>query len=275
MLESRDGLHRTGVALFVAAALLCSACGSGSDQNVLELPRSARDLEAAALRGDSMAALIAAAQALTDTLVRTEPGALTPEELAQIAALKVAEATAASIPAVAKPSGTGDGMTQRAVARADSMARASAESLARRLAPAANRGTGDSLRGVLKIERTMSGPRVTLLTTEVGKPVVLSGMATTDLARLEGLEVVVRGARIAQRELAVSSFVVRAANGVPVSDGVLINRDGVWSLQITEGGHLALGRTPTAEMREFAGERVWFARGESSPPTFGVIARRR
>ncbi len=288
----RNLTHRPGRSvstLFAAAALLLlGACDANGDEQALQLPRSAQDLEAAARRGDSMTAMIAVGQALADTVDRVMRGEIDPRLLARAAAARLAESSAArlaesSVARVAESStenapalsaGTGDAITQRALRRADSLARASTVELARKLAPAADRATGDSLRGVLQVGTSASGGRLVLNTPAARMPVTLGGMATSDLSRLTGFEVVVRGARMSPRDFVVSAFVVRSANGTAVADGVLSNTGDAWSLQLAGGGQLRLSRVSPA-LQSLVGERVWVAQDGSASPAFGLVLRRR
>jgi len=260
--------------------LLLGACDANGDERALQLPRSAQDLEAAARRGDSMTALIAVGQALADTVDRVMRGEIDPQLLARAAAARLAESSAARLAessaenAPALSAGTGDAITQRALRRADSLARASTVELARKLAPAADRATGDSLRGVLQVGTSASGGRLVLNTPAARMPVTLGGMATSDLSRLTGFEVVVRGARMSPRDFVVSAFVVRSANGTAVADGVLSNTGDAWSLQLAGGGQLRLSRVSPA-LQSLVGERVWVAQDGSASPAFGLVLRRR
>jgi hypothetical protein len=104
-------------------------------------------------------------------------------------------------------------------------------------------------------------------------PVGLSGMAVSELMRLEGLETVVRGVRVGPRDLAVTSFTVRAIDGVPVADGVLENEGGVWSVRAPDGQRRVLPRVP-APLQAFVGSRVWVALAPGGSSSYGVIARR-
>jgi len=271
---------RSSTLILAAAMLLLGACGGAGDEQSLQLPRSVQDLEAAARRGDSMTAMIAVGQALADTVDRVMRGEIDPQLIAKAAAVRLAESSAARLAessvgsAPSRPAGTGDALTQRALRRADSLARASTTELARQLAPAAGRATGDSLRGVLQTENSASGSRLVLNVASVRMPVALSGIATSDLSRLAGFDVVVRGARMSARDFVVSAFVVRGANGSPVADGVLVNAGNAWSLQLTGGGELRLSRAATA-LQALVGERVWVTQDASASPAFGLVLRRR
>ncbi len=255
------------------AGLLLGACGGNDD--AIELPRSPEQLEAAARRGDSMAAMISVGQAIADSLAKIASGELDRSLLATLAR-PVAEGLPAQAATGAEASGTGSGrtMSERAQARGDSMARETARALERTLAPAANRATSDTLRGIVTLDGAPPAVRVTLVSPLANMPVALSGMAISELLRLDGLEVVARGVRVSPRDLAVASFSVRATGGVPVADGVLTNTNGAWALELSEGGLRPLARVP-AGLQPYAGERVWIATEAGASPSFGVITRRR
>lgn len=254
---------------------LCTACAGDADEQGVGLPKNPDDLAAAAERGDSMARLILAEQAIADTLARVAAGELDPSALARVGAAELAEPIEMDTSLLAAPSaprGTGDAMTLRATARGDSLARAAAMRQAERDAANAGRATADSLRGIVMGPDVAGGAPLSLSTPMSPNPVTLSGMATAELARLEGMEVVVRGVRTNARDLVVSTFAVRSVNGAPVADGILQNDNGAWSLQLTGGGRLPLARVPF-DLQPYAGSRVWLT--TSGPVQHGVISRRR
>jgi hypothetical protein len=255
--------------------VLCTACAGDADEQGVGLPKNPEDLAAAAERGDSMARLILAEQAIADTLARVAAGELDPSALARVGAAALAEPIEMDTSLLAAPSaprGTGDAMTLRATARGDSLARAAAVRQAERDAANAGRATADSLRGIVMGPDVAGGAPLSLSTPMSPNPVTLSGMATAELAQLEGMEVVVRGVRTNARDLVVSTFAVRSINGASVADGILQNDNGAWSLQLTGGGRLPLARVPF-DLQPYAGSRVWLT--TSGPVQHGVISRRR
>jgi hypothetical protein len=239
-----------------------------------------------------MAMQIAAGRAIADTLARIAAGELDASLITTLGA-------AANAPVTPPPptpdagsgtGGTGAAMTALALARADSLAsaqaqrtlaevrqraaeRAAGQGSAGNALGGARRASGDSLRGVITLEGTPPAVRVTLRTPETSMPVALSGMAVSDLLRLEGLEAVVRGVRVGPAELAVSSFNLRAIDGIPVVDGVLTNQGGAWSVRQSDGTRRAIARVPT-QLQPFVGSRVWIALGAGASPSHGVITRR-
>lgn len=272
----------------VVACLLLAACGEPE----WKLPTSDAELDAAARRGDSMAVQIATGRAIADTLARIAAGELDPSLITTLGSSADAPLPAAVPVPSADPTagGTGAAMTARAIARADSMvredaqraldatqqqaaARASAGSSATRPFGASRRTEGDTMRGVLTLQGTPPAVRVTMVSPAASMPVGLSGMAVSDLMRLDGLEAVVRGVRVGPRDLAVTSFSVRAVDGIPVADGVLTNDGGGWSLRTSEGERVALSSVPTP-LQAFVGARVWVALQSGASPPYGVITRR-
>jgi hypothetical protein len=54
----------------------------------------------------------------------------------------------------------------------------------------------------------------------------------------------------------VERFVVRAADGLPVWDGILTRTDGAFSIALTEGGSAPL-MNPSTDLHAAAGTRIW------------------
>ena len=130
------------------------------------------------------------------------------------------------------------------------------------------------MRGVVMV--TGQPPvRQPVLRNSAGTLITLSGMATAGLARLEGLEVVVRGVKVTPRDVVVSDYIVRTANGVPAWDGRLEQTGNGWSLQLTDGtGKKRVGTLPSA-LRSMSGSRVWISMHSGGAPlAYGLIIRR-
>ena len=244
-----------------------TACGDGD----FELPKGREALEAAALRGDSIALELASRQAVADTLAMVANGELDPTALTVLAERAMSDPVATPVPQM-PAAGTGEGMTRRAQARGDSLARAAAAAIATRLETTVERPSGDSLRGVIVLEGEAPLTRLLLKSPMASLPVALSGMATSELQRLEGLEVVVRGVRVSPSDLAVNSFEVRASDGVPVIDGILSNDRGGWSVRLADGTRRPVVRVPLA-LQPYAGARVWIAEGNAALARHGLITR--
>lgn len=254
----------------IAVSTFMAACGNDR----VELPRDAAGLEAASLRGDSIARALAAEAAFADTLEMVANGQLDASHLSRLASeIEVPIPMPMEVPA-APSSGTGEGMTRRAQARGDSMARAAARDLVVRMDASGNRASRDTLRGIVVLEGEAPMFRLMLdtpmaNTPMANTPVALTGMATGELLRLEGLDVLVRGVRTSPRDLVVASFVVRAKDGVSVLDGILNNANGRWTLSLTEGGERSLLRVPV-QLQPYAGTRVYLGEGGA---VHGLITR--
>jgi len=274
--------------LLVVGGALLAACGEAQ----WKPPTTDAEIDAAARRGDSMARQIEIGRALADTLARITAGELDPSLLGRLGSSDSAPLPAAVAVPSADPTsgGTGAAMTARAIARADSMSRAdakrtleaararaaeleSAPSTARGARPAGARSEGDTLRGIITLEGAPPAARVTIVSEGATMPTGLSGMAVSALLKLDGLEVTVRGVRAGPRELAVTSFTVRAIDGIPVADGVLQNDGGAWSLREPDGERRALSRVPV-QLQPYVGSRVWLALQPGASPGYGVISRR-
>jgi hypothetical protein len=98
------------------------------------------------------------------------------------------------------------------------------------------------------------------------------------LERVQGLEIVVRGAPEAGGGLPsgaafrVESFVVRASDGVPAVDGTLVREGERYLLVTGDGRRLPLEHVPDA-LRGRVGARVWISGTPGRfPDSFGVIA---
>jgi hypothetical protein len=131
----------------------------------------------------------------------------------------------------------------------------------------------DSIRGTIRVTGSSPFAVPTIRPREGGRALTLTGPDTAMLKRVAGLEVVVRGTPGTKGDYRVSSFVVRAANDAPATDGV-VTRDGNALLLVTsEGGRVTLGNPP-AELRDLVGARVWISGPlDTGPNTYGVISR--
>lgn len=270
-------------ALVVGVLGALTACGGLSDGSVT-VKGDVEGLDTLALRGDSLlaqaertpemldsmrrAAQEEIAKALRDSLGGTLPGGSTgrrPRD-ATGAALTAAD-SAVQRAALTVSQSVGSAMSQRAQARGDSMARAFAAQLAG-ASTGADRARSDTVRGQLMWQGEEPARVVVLRTGSTTTS--LSGMATTGMSKLVGSEVVVRGVRPTPRDVVVSDYLVRAADGVPAFDGTLLP-DG--SLRLTDGSGIKRVPLPTA-LQGMSGARVWVAVQGGKPVAFGVIPTR-
>lgn len=130
----------------------------------------------------------------------------------------------------------------------------------------------DSARGTLLV--TGAEPGVTYVVVDAaGRGTPLEGDPAL-LRALAGLEIVVRGTRAAHA-FQVADVSVRAAEGVPATDGVLAREDGRDVLVLGDGTRRAVARLPQG-LRGRTGAWVWLAGPlDGDVTSFGVIADRR
>jgi len=163
-------------------------------------------------------------------------------------------------------------MTLRAQARGDSMARAEAQRLVGNRTNGGRSG-GDTARGVVTLTGNEPARQAALKSGDA--LIALSGMATRGLARLEGLEVTIRGIKVTPRDLVVSDYIVRSAAGVPAFDGRLEEAGGGWTLRLTDGSGRKRITSLPAPLRGLSGARVWIAMLEGGAPTaYGLVGDR-
>jgi hypothetical protein len=140
----------------------------------------------------------------------------------------------------------------------------------------------DTLRGV--IVRVGNDP-VSVLVLRLADETIYA-LKTTDVAqlgRVEGLEVMVSGKRLATKnysasprgaaEFEMKHFVVRAADGQPATDGVVRVTDGAYALETADGSRKPAPHFP-AELRVKAGSRVFLVGPLNQPPvSYGIISQ--
>ncbi|MEO7362740.1 MAG: hypothetical protein ABI120_20580, partial [Gemmatimonadaceae bacterium] len=119
----------------------------------------------------------------------------------------------------------------RAQILGDSIANARAEKLA---GQNSNSTAGDTVRGVVKMDGSGPGSRPVLMTNRGKTVITLSGMGTDELSQVLGSDVVVRGMRISPGDIVVSSFSVRAVNGIPTIDGRLRKSADGWTIELSD-----------------------------------------
>lgn len=276
--------YRAAHAALPLVALLLVACG-GNDG--VTIRGDVAGLDTLALRGDSLIAeanrapmvldsLRAASQEeikrqMAESLAMFDPSARRPSTGSSDGPLGgtggAAGSSAAAAATNANPGTSAGGiMSRRAQARGDSMAKAFAARLTG--SGAAARARSDSVRGVLIWQGTEPA-RIVVLRSADGT-LTLSGMATTGLGRLVGSEVVVRGVRVSPRDVVVAEYFVRAADGVPAYDGVILE-DG--SLRLSDGSGVKRVPIPIG-MQGMTGARVWVAPKDGKPQAYGLIQAR-
>lgn len=253
--------------------LLATAC-SKSDKGV-SISGDVAGLDTIALRGDSIIALAErpfARDSIQLAAVTAGVPARDSVSAAPASDSTTRDSRAGSLASVDLNALGASEMSRRAVARGDSMARAAALKLVGSLS-ADGRSTGDTVRGVITLLGDTPPKRPAL---RAGESIItLSGMATRELPKLEGKDVMIRGIKITPRDVVVSDYVVRGVNGAPVLDGRLEQTDGVWHLRLTDGtGQKRISALP-GPLRALEGTRVWMAMHDgAAPTTYGIIGSR-
>ena len=142
----------------------------------------------------------------------------------------------------------------------------------------------DTARGIVRIVGNEPVATLVLETTPgSAAPLLALGGEAADLLRgVAGLEVKVEGRLTTERVpsaapggaplFQASRFVVRASDGAPAADGLLIVRDGDHVLRLTEGGERRIAVLPPA-LRDRVGARVFLVGPlDRMPSAFGVIS---
>jgi hypothetical protein len=138
------------------------------------------------------------------------------------------------------------------------------------------------LRGTVSLVGNEPGTELVLEPS--GAPAEIVALRTTDtleMRRVIGLEVVVFGRPTAERShrasprgapvFDVTSFIVRAADGEPATDGILDIENGTFFVKRVDGSRAVLERVPSP-LRGELGARVFLIGPLSRMPTaFGVI----
>lgn len=278
--STNSGRRRVASARYLPLlAGLALACGGQSDDAVT-ISGDVAGLDTLALRGEALIAEADRAPSVIDSMLMASQQEIRQqfaESLAVVDPAKRSGATSASSAgtlggaatdkALAGGAAEGNAMSRRAQARGDSMARAFAARLAG-TGTGADRARADTVRGQLVWNGVEPGRTVVLRAADGN--VTLSGMATTGMSKLVGSEVVVRGVRLSPRDVVVSDFFVRAADGVPAYDGT-VQADG--ALRLTDGTGVKRVPLPAA-MQGLAGARVWVAVKDGKPYAYGLIQNR-
>ena len=263
---------RNTLTLLCAGGVL-GAC-AGDDGSVI-ISGDVAGLDSIALRGDSLLAASVRAPSEIDSLRAVAEGRLPGiMPIAQSESLVGSLGGTLTAPS-ASPATGGAALTQRAQARGDSMARAAAQRFATG-ATAGSRSRADSVRGVVRLQGAAPITQPVLQVAGISAPVMLSGLATSGMQRLEGAEVVVRGVRVSPRDIVVADYFVRNMRGIPAYDGMLHGSDEGYSLVLSDGSGRKRISSPPPGLRELAGTRVWLAipDGSSTPQSYGFISRR-
>ena len=111
---------------------------------------------------------------------------------------------------------------------------------------------------------------VTLRASGVAAPLVLTGGPVALLRRMGGVDIYAEGIRSGPERLELKAFRVRAVDGIPAMDGVLVANGDALAL-VTDDRTVPIARPPVA-LREHVGSRVWISGAlDREPVAFGVI----
>lgn len=240
------------------------ACGGTPDG--VTISGDVEGLDTIALRGDSLFAQADRLPTTIDSLRAVAEGRV-PPRIPKSGKSATSDRPTASAPGVAP-------LTPRAQARGDSLAKATARRLA--ASNSGERSSGDTVRGIVTLIGSDQSRQVVLKTVDGSRIITMSGMVTTGMHRLAGLELRIRGVMITPRDVVVSDYLVRAVDGVPAYDGKLTSGSDGSYLQLTDGtGRKRLASVP-APLQGLEGSRVWIAikPGVRAGNSYGVIGRR-
>ncbi len=255
------------------ACLVAFAAGCRGDDGTVTISGDVAGLDTIALRADSLIANAGRLSGREDSLRAIIEGrvpGVTPisDSIVTASAGTLTGSTPARVT-------EGAALTRRAHARGDSMARAAAARYAAG-GTASSRARADSIKGTIRLIGDAPAVQPVLQTDRSSAPVMMSGMATNGMQRLEGAEIVVYGLKTSPRDIVVADFAVISVHGTPAFDGILNSDTDGFSITLSDGsGRKRLTAVPEA-LRELAGARVWVsvADGGSVPRSYGYIGRR-
>ncbi len=260
---ARDALMLRAV---LCVGLLAASACARSDGSVT-ISGDVEGLDTLALKGDSLFLQAERRPQLFDS-VRLDAKT----KLSRSSTSPLPDSSAAA-PAVGRVLTGVEAMTARARARGDSMARAGVASLTG--VSTSSRSRADTVRGIVTLVGVAPAQQVVLRTDNGATTVTMSGMATSGLSKLAGLDLLIRGIKVTPRDVVVSDYIVRGADGVPAFDGLLSsNAEGPY-LQLTDGsGRKRLASLPSA-LRGLDGVRVWIAipPGSGTARRYGLVTR--
>jgi hypothetical protein len=130
----------------------------------------------------------------------------------------------------------------------------------------------DTLRGTIAVVGSEPATMVALRPVGGGAEVLLEGEPVRELRTLSGVEVRLSGhAGPGERRFTVRSFSVRAVDGVPAVDGILVADGDALYLRLMGGELRRIAKAPAA-LRAQVGKRVWVAGAlEGEVAAFGVV----
>lgn len=139
--------------------------------------------------------------------------------------------------------------------------------------PPAATAARDTVRGVIAVVGSEPAVMVALRPAGGGPELFLEGDAVRALRRLSGVEVWAEGQGVPERRrFTVRRFAVRAVEGTPAVDGVLVAEEGGLFLVPRDGERVRIPDPPPA-LRARTGAWVWIAgRRAGDVEAYGIIA---
>jgi hypothetical protein len=139
----------------------------------------------------------------------------------------------------------------------------------------------DSVRGVISIVGTGEQSVIVLAPADGSASLVLDGAVRRAMRAASGLTVVVAGPRGAVRAtpgapvpmatMTVEWFRVRAVDGVPALDGTLLERDGLYFLEMDGGRRAVISALPEPLRRQVGGWVYIAGPLDVAPVAYGVL----
>ncbi|MCU0634477.1 MAG: hypothetical protein MUE41_06355 [Gemmatimonadaceae bacterium] len=271
-MPSRAGIAGLGL-LLLASVVGCDRGGSGTSfagdgENLDSLAARGDSIAALAMRGftaaDSAQAVAEGAQRVRDEISRRTRDTTTTEGRA-VTRATAAETSAGQVIVGASP------VVPPRVATDLPAASPVPPPIAGDLSRA--RALGDSIRGIVAVVGSAPMTQVVVRLTD-GSTVTLNGMAASDIGRVAGTEVMVRGVRTTPMEMVAAEFAVRTVEGMPAADGMLVATSDGLVLLGRDGTRRQVSNAPPS-LRALAGARVWIAGSLERPTAFGRISRGR
>ena len=118
-------------------------------------------------------------------------------------------------------------------------------------------GAADTARGVVAVVVAVTITEV-ILRPPAGRPITLTGPLAREIGAASGAEVWVRGRRVDDRTMEVTSYAVRTVDGVRAITGRLV-ADGDRLVLVTDDGARHTIARPPASLRDHVGARVWIS----------------
>jgi hypothetical protein len=132
----------------------------------------------------------------------------------------------------------------------------------------------DTARGVVAVVGSLPVPQV-VLRAAGGRDITLTGPLAREIGVASGADVWVRGRRVGDRTIEVTSYAVRTVDGVTAITGTLAT-DGDRLVLVTDDGRRHPIARPPTPLREHVGARVWISGDIAGRiEAYGVLRRAR